>query len=154
MENTKTKTEKKARMSVTWEMNEITLNLVDFTGETAEYRLNCLDLPESIYIPCRSAQHGIEQKLRDNLAMSKETKAITRLSELVEKTNILVKSLKDGNWNVKGTGAKGETVKFEAIVTQLAGAIKTGIMDYTAASTMYIGITKKPFPLTEEEVMA
>jgi len=96
---------KKARMSVTWKDDSITLKLVGLAGQSMEFVGDCLELPEAVYMPCRSAKHGIEQKLRDNLATAKDVKAITSAKELYDKTEKLWNSLKTNEWNLKGTRA-------------------------------------------------
>ena len=142
---------KKARMSVTWKDDSITMKLVGLVGQSMEFVGDCLELPEAVYMSCRSAKHGIEQKLRDNLAMSKDVKAITTSKELFEKTEKLWNSLKTNEWNLKGTGA-AEKITISDIELQFIKAIKSGEQEFDAASALYTMITKKPFSKTEEEI--
>jgi hypothetical protein len=142
---------KKARMAVTWLNDTITLKLVGLAGQSMEFAGDCLELPETVYVSCRSAKHGIEQKLRDNLAMSKDVKAITTSKELFDKTEKLWNSLKTNEWNLKGTGA-AEKITVSDIELQFIKAIKSGEQEYAAASALYTMITKKQFTKTEEEI--
>ena len=144
---------KKARMNVTWNNDSITLKLVGIAGQSMEFIGDCLELPKAVYMSCRSAKHGIEQKLRDNLAMSKDVKAITTSKELWDKTEKLWNSLKTNEWNLKGTGA-AEKITVSDIELQFIKAILSGEQEYNAASALYTMITKKPFSKTEEEIEA
>ena len=145
--------EKKARMNVSWVDNKITMLLVG-SGKTAEtFEGDCAELPANIFVECKAGQHGIEQKLRDNLAMSKETREVTTALEQKTKTEELWNNLKAGNWNIKGK-EKAETLKVSDIEAQFVNAVRSGVMEYAQAKAIYEMTVKKPFTKTEEEIIA
>ena len=145
--------EKKARMNVSWAGNKITMLLVGSGKTTETFEGDCTELPANIFVECKAGQLGIEQKLRDNLAMSKETREVTTALEQKTKTEELWKNLKEGNWNIKGK-EKAETLKVSDIETQFVNAVRSGVMEYAQAKAIYEMTVKKPFTKTEEEIMA
>ena len=144
---------KKARMNIIWTGNKIAMYLVG-CGKTVEtFEGDCTELPANIFVECKASQHGIEQKLRDNLAMSKETREVTTALEQKTKTEELWNNLKAGNWNIKGK-EKAETLKVSDIEAQFVNAVRSGVMEYAQAKAIYEMTVKKPFTKTEEEIIA
>lgn len=115
------------KLKVSWHMDRITISFVQaaLKGEKLENPLtyasvacDCTAIPESIYISCRSAQHGIEQKMRDSLAMTKDARSATVVSEAVSiLQDLWVSALLTGDWTKKGEGRSSLTAKLNATWT-------------------------------------
>jgi hypothetical protein len=121
--------------------------------ETAEVfgaiEFDTSELPESIFINCPAACHGIKQKMADNLAMKAEDKAVTSLQEAVNSTEELWNQLVSGNWNAVAKGSKAPSIKLTDMEAKFLAGVEAGVMDYEAANSLYKGITGKDLPKAE-----
>ncbi len=106
------------------------------------------ELPESIYVPCKAAQHGIKQKMADALAMRKEDKMEATVETAKAILDLLWAQLKEGNWNAPAKAGKAPAIKLtelEAKFMQLVPA-----QGYDVVAAMYLGITGKVLPKIDE----
>ena len=105
---------------------DVIINTLNFT---------VADLPENIIKT--AICHGLVQKLGDSLAMTKEMREATSVSESVESIQALWEQLKGGDWNAKAKTTKQPSITHKAMHDMLYDAVRTGSMSYEAANMIY-----------------
>lgn len=111
---------KKERTKVTWEGERITFHLIGAKDSREVVSFDCAELPGEIYQPCQAARHGMEQKLRDCLAMDKEAAKITTAGEKAKKVTDLFSQIKTEGWNKRAV-SKEEKISVSALKTMFDG---------------------------------
>lgn len=137
---------KKPRRSFTWDdaLNMVEIDFLKAGKKTFDLR----ELPADILH--RAVAHGIEQKLRDNMAMSKEEAKITTDTEYLNMTSELWNNLKEGQWNKKKEARKrGPSITVSDLEARFVEGVKKGLMTPENAKTMYTQCTGKPWMLDD-----
>lgn len=142
-ENTNTK---KTRRSFTWDEGFHRVEIDFLTTGKKTFTLS--ELPADILHRC--VAHGLEQKLRDNMAMSKAEAVATTDAEYLSMTEALWEQLKAGEWNKKKEGGKrGPSVTLSDLEAKFVEGVKAGLMTAENAKSLYTLSTNKPWTLDD-----
>lgn len=139
-------TDKKARRTVTWNDKFTVMTFDLLTAKTFTFNMDTLST-EMLH---RLAAHGLEQKLRDNLARGK-SETLTD-AEAMKETLELAGMLVQGEWSKKKSSTP--SVKLSDLEAKFIEAVKNGTMTPEAMKSMYTTLTGKPWILGDDALSA
>lgn len=97
----------------------------------------------------QAVMHGLKQKLVDNLAMTKESKDATTVSDSIKMTKELWQQLLDGHWNAPTRTSKAPSITLSDMEKKFLAGVEAGITTYEQAAELYKMATGKDLPRPE-----